>query len=186
MSKKSGKLARRYAQALLTAARKEGISDNKELLALATTVQTVASYYESDANLQGALLSPAFPKAERERALHAVCTSLQLPQIATRAIELLFQRDRLSQLPQIAATFVELANREAGIVEVQISTPQALGADEQQRIAKSLAQLIGGTPVFNWHVAPELLGGMVVRYGGKVIDGSVAGKLGRLQNELMR
>jgi len=186
MSKRAGKLSRRYAVALVSAAKKEGVTEATKLQELAKSLIGFAQYFESDKQLQAALLSPAFPRGEREKALAAVCEAAKLSDLATRSVNLIFRRDRLANLAEIATAFSELADKEAGVVQVEVVTAQQLDAAEQTRVTGTLKQLISGNPQFHWQVKPEILGGMIVRFGGRIIDGSVVGKLNRLQHELSR
>ena len=68
--------------------------------------------------------------------------------------------------------------------QVAIITASEVPAEESAQIEKAIVEKLGGTPKFNWSTQPELLGGMILKYGGKVVDGSLSGKIDRLEKEL--
>ena len=66
----------------------------------------------------------------------------------------------------------------------EVTSALPLTDDEQDNIRKDLARTLGGTPAVVFRVDPSILGGLVVRVGDKVLDGSVAGKLEGLRASL--
>ncbi len=187
MSKKIGKLARRYARALLGAVERDMGSAGSPTPAqsLATEIQSFSNLWQHDKELSSCILSPAFKREEREQALTGVCKQLNLSPVATRFISTLFERDRISAVLEMTDAFSGLAEEAAGVVSVQVITASAILEDEVREITTDLSRHISGTPNFMWSVDPALLGGMVVKYQGKVLDGSVRGQLERLERSLL-
>jgi F-type H+-transporting ATPase subunit delta len=58
-------------------------------------------------------------------------------------------------------------------------------SDDESRIAEQLSRVVGKTVVPHLNVNPAILGGVVVRIGDTVMDGSVRRKLGRLRNQIL-
>lgn len=78
---------------------------------------------------------------------------------------------------------LEWAKR-TGAVTALVTTALPLSVDEQETIANNLAEHLGERPELEFKVDPGILGGLVIKIGDRVIDGSVAGKLTALQEQL--
>jgi F-type H+-transporting ATPase subunit delta len=81
------------------------------------------------------------------------------------------------ELSELAA-----ARRDRYIAHVR--TPVRLGADQEQRLTETLTRLYGRPISVQAELDPDLLGGLVVRVGGEIIDGSVAGRLATARRRL--
>ena len=140
--------------------------------------------WKGDAKLSYYLLSPMYPEDQRRQALLAVMKSCCLQDLSQRFLTVIFDRNRLVALPEIVLAFTELAERQAGLVRVEVKVARPLEAEEQGQIERILQQKIGGHTVISWKIAPEILGGMIVVYEGKILDGSVSGRLTKLAETL--
>jgi F-type H+-transporting ATPase subunit delta len=101
-----------------------------------------------------------------------------------RFLKVLFERDRLVALSEIAESFQRLADQCASVIPVEISTARPISPEEVGRIETRIEQSLSGTPEFHWKVDPALLGGIVVTFEGKVLDGSLNGRLNKLERTL--
>lgn len=190
MSKKLGKLAKRYARALLGRVQEDAALLGESAVAekvqvAATSLSNFADVWKKDAELSSLIVNPMFEASQRKQALLEVTKLLQLPQELVRFIELLFERERIAALPEIASTFKELADEVAKIVHVRVTTARAVDSAERVEIERSVATRIVGKPEFSWNVDPALLGGMTIEYLGRVIDGSLSGRLDAFQRRLI-
>ena len=182
-----GKLALRYANALLQAVQAEQGTEGPPTPAqrVALKLLDLASVWTDTNELSLYILDPKFPKEERLSALLVVAERLSLPDVAQRFIKVLFNRERIAILPGIATAFFQLADEAAGVVQVSVTTARTLPNKEVAALEQKLHQQINGLPVISWHVDPSIIGGLIVRYAGKVLDGSVKGKLERLERSLV-
>lgn len=194
MAKKIGnKLAKRYANAFLVALDKHCAetfpADDAGRVSFiretAAQLEEFANLWEENAELSGSVLNPMFDARARLQALEKVCELAQLREILGKFIRTVFERERISILPDIAVSFTELADDRLGRVQVEVSTARDVSGKEKAEIETKLSQKISGTASFTWNINAELLGGLVVKYGGRVIDGSLAGQLSRMENALM-
>jgi len=187
LSKQAGKLARRYSRAFLKAISSElGTSGSPTpAQGLATALSSFASIWEGDAEFRTAITNPMFKKEQRLGALLAVAKKADLPDIAVRFIRLVFERDRISVLPEIAESFEEQANASASVVKVEVCVARDVEETESAQIEQSLSQHIAGNLEFSWSIDPSILGGMLVKYDGKVLDGSLQGRIQRIEKRLM-
>ena len=186
MAKKVGKLANRYAKALLGAVERElGSSGSPSPAQKASASLTEFSHiWSDDRTFSVSIQNPMFEKGERMNALVEVAKKAGLEDILVRFLRVVFERDRIALLPEIAAAFAEQADESAGLLQVEVTTAREVAADEKATIEKSLVEQLKGSLRFTWKQDAGILGGLVVRYGGKVLDGSLSGKLARLEGKL--
>ncbi len=100
-------------------------------------------------------------------------------------VELLLERRRLSRLPAIAREYKRLLDRRRGLTEAVVTTPTPLAADELEAVRTRIQQLAGTTVDIRAEVDPDLLGGITVRLGDRLLDASVRGRLERLRSQLL-
>lgn len=181
MAKHVQKLATRYARSLINAVSRENAGSAQSI---AVALKGFLAEYWSQPILADSLVNPMFDKGERLQALVRIAEQARLPQVAVRFLQVVFERDRISALPQIIETFSTLADEQAGVVKVQVVTAQPVASDEKHSVEESLRRKIGGSLQFHWSEDPEILGGMLVTYGAKVLDGSLKGRLERIERRL--
>jgi F-type H+-transporting ATPase subunit delta len=100
-------------------------------------------------------------------------------------IGLMLRRGRIEQLPRVAAEFRRLDNARQGITLTTATSASPLTPDEVRALTERMEQFTGGRVELDLQVDPSLLGGLVVRVGDRLIDGSVRGRLERLRNQLV-
>jgi F-type H+-transporting ATPase subunit delta len=168
--------ARRYAEAAFEIADAEG---NVEAW-LAQLERLAAAL--ADEQVVRRLANPQVPFGERQHAL--MSAAAEAPPEVANLVALLMRRRRLDQLPAIAHEFRRLYNRREGIVEAIVTSAGALDAVEIAEISGRLQRIAGGRIEIEQKVDPGLLGGVQVRLGDRLIDGSVRGRLERLRATL--
>jgi F-type H+-transporting ATPase subunit delta len=122
------------------------------------------------------------PLDQRMAAADQIFRGLSRPVL--NLVLLLLRRGRIEQLPRVAAEFRRLDDKRNGLTHATATSAAPLGPDEVRAITARLEQLTGGTIALETSVDPDLLGGVVVRVGDRLIDGSVRGRLERLRNQL--
>jgi F-type H+-transporting ATPase subunit delta len=143
----------------------------------------VAAWRES-ADLRELFLDPSFPSDQKVAILDKLNARLGLSVQVRNFIAVIIQHDRLYVLDEILAEYRKEMNRRLGISEVQVTTARPLDADERQEIEQRVAALTGTQVQATYHEDKSLLGGVVVRVGSTVYDGSVKGRLDRLKEQL--
>ncbi len=130
------------------------------------------------------LSNPAIPLDQRSVALAGL-----LQGVATTGpsnlVQLLLKRGRIEELPRVAAEFRRLDDRRQGITHATVTSATALTPDELRALTARLEQSTGGRIALDTVVDEALLGGLIVRVGDRLIDGSVRGRLERLRNQLI-
>ncbi len=170
--------ARRYAEAAFEIALRDGSVDDwrRELDAAAVVL--------ADPALAAAMRNPSTPTAVREAAVRGgLAPSLSAPVL--NLVLFMIRRGRIDDLPQAAAEFRRLVDQRNGIVRATATSALPLDKSELAALTARLEQMTGGTVELAVETDPGLLGGLVVRVGDRLIDGSVRGRLERLRNELV-
>ena len=170
-------LARRYARALLEVADRQG---RNTILALRDELRGFAAAVSGHPGLQQALRSPGLGDERRRRLLGAVAESAGASDLLRRLVDLLASRDRIALLPAVADAFAAAANAAHGVVSAEAVSAVPLGEAER----KALARALGETVELRTSVEPALLGGVLVRQGGRTYDGTVRARLAALRRSL--
>jgi F-type H+-transporting ATPase subunit delta len=97
---------------------------------------------------------------------------------------LLAENGRIDYLPEIAEQFEELVAEDQNVTDVEIVSAVPLDARQTARLANSLRSRLGREVRLHCRIDAGLIGGAVVRAGSLLIDGSLKGKLTRLETEL--
>jgi F-type H+-transporting ATPase subunit delta len=175
----NGRLAKRYARALLELAQ-----EADALEAWGGELGRAAAAF-SEPRLQPILLSPAIEGAARRRTARAVADALGLPATVRNLILVLAERDRLALLPDVARWYDQLLDEVLGRSRVTIRSAVGLAAPEKTALVDLARRLTGSREVLaTSEVDPDLLGGVVLDVGGTVYDGSVRSQLARIGKEM--
>ena len=173
-------LARRYARALLAVA---GAAGTDAVLALRDELRAFTPHLEGHAELRAALLHPGVAAEQKRRLLAALADRERATTLLRRLLDLLAARDRIALLPNVVDAYAELANAARGVVSAAVAS--AVPLPEEQKRALATALRGGGVDVeLRARVEPELMGGLIVRSGGKTYDGSVRTRLAALKRRL--
>lgn len=106
------------------------------------------------------------------------------PAEAQNLVSLLASKNHVHLLPEVIAEFERYAQRTATGERVTVTSAVPLIATEKNALETKLRAQFGNDLICEYIVNAEILGGMIVRVGDKVIDGSVAGKLAGLKEKL--
>lgn len=167
-------VARPYARAAFAAARDESA------LAAWSDALGFAARVAADPRVATLLPNPELPQAQ--------AVALLAPEGASesfgRFLSLLAEARRLPQLPEVAALFEELRAEAEHVVRAKVTSAVALPAGELDAIKVALKKRLGRDIVVETAIDESLIGGAVIDAGDVVIDGSLKGKLSRLQTAL--
>jgi len=172
-------IAERYAQAIF-----ELGLESQNVASLASEIAKVAAAYESSPEMRSMQNNPLIPDQARLAAMREIVERMQLSPLAKNAIGLLTQRKRLFAVPAIARQLDRLADEQAGIVRAVAVSAHALSDAYALRLQRELEAMTGKKVVLERRQDPELLAGVVVRIGDRVIDGSARARLLDLSAQL--
>jgi len=168
--------ARRYAEAVAQMARESDTWDQweRELSGLARLVEQRA--------FKAVLESPKVPLARKEAIIAG-----QLPgasPLARNLAQLLILKRRIDSLPDIVAEFRRIHDSHRGIEHARVVTAVPLQPSEQETLLRQLGALTGKQVQVEAKVDPSIVGGLIVRIGDKLIDGSTKGRLEAMRRRL--
>jgi F-type H+-transporting ATPase subunit delta len=143
-----------------------------------------AAALASNERAERILDNPSLPLEKRRELLEAALGK-ETPRPLLNLLLLLLRRGRIELLPRVAAAFRDLVNRKAGITPALVISATELSAQDLRALEQRLEQLTGGRVDLEVRVDPSLLGGISVRVGDRLIDGSVRGRLERLRAQVV-
>ena len=170
--------ARRYAEAAFEIGRRDATLDAWQ------AGLRLAAAQLADERVSAVVESPAIPFAARREIITRVLSDA-VPVPVLNLVLLLAQRGRLTSLPAVERQFTRLVDRERGIVPATVSSAMPLEPAELEAIAARVRELTGSHVEITATVDPELIGGLTVRVGDRLIDASVRGRLERLRDRLV-
>ena len=169
--------ARPYAQAAFEEAQKLG--DLKGWSEMLLSLAEATSYPE----VRAVVTSPRILKAQIDKLMDGLLGSQAKPQ-QRNFVRVLVDNQRLLLLPEIVALFEVLRAEAEKTVNVVVDSAFELSAAQQEKIISSLKARMSREIKLVCNINKELLGGVVIRAGDKVIDGSARTRLGEMANAL--
>jgi F-type H+-transporting ATPase subunit delta len=170
-------VAGRYASALFELA-----NEDRKLFEVETDVQTLQELLEVSEDLRRLVRSPVFSAGEQAKAIGAVAASVGLSQLTSNFVALLARNRRLFILADILKSFRQLLARHRGEVTAEVASAHALSEEQLAALTDTLATTAGGRRVkVVTRVDPNLIGGLVVKMGSRMIDSSLRTKLDNLK-----
>jgi F-type H+-transporting ATPase subunit delta len=169
-------LAGRYATALFDLAKEKGEIDGTE-----DDLIVLESMLDSSGDLNRLIRSPVIARDEQGRAMAAVVEKIGLGDLTKKFIGLLARNRRLFVLRRIIRSFVELSATGRGEVTAEVASAMSLSELQLSAIADQLSRAVGKNVVVRSRVDGNLLGGLVVKIGSRMVDNSLRSKLQRMK-----
>jgi F-type H+-transporting ATPase subunit delta len=172
-------LALKYAQAIYEIADEKSMLDKVEEQ-LTMVVATIAGH----ADLTNLMYHPLVPAQAKKDTINKLFAD-ELDEFVRNFLLLLIDKRRETALKAITQEYVRLANEARNIAEAEVLTARELSAEQLAALADKLSKVTGKKIVLKTTIAQDLLGGIVVKIGDKLIDGSVARQLKALKTALL-
>ena len=168
-----------YAEALLEAAH-----ERDELEEVLANLQDFTGALGESEELRLFFYGGQIPEREKRRAIDALTEGMTL---STRNfLKILSDNGREDILEEVLLRYEELVKEHLGRVEVEVTTAVELTDGELDRIKERLGRSLEGREVvLRTSVDPSILGGAVFRFGGRMLDSSVRGRLASLRDEML-
>jgi F-type H+-transporting ATPase subunit delta len=173
-------LALKYAQAIYELA-----TEKDALAVVETQLQTIETTIAANPDLAMLLYHPQVPAQAKKDTLVAVFGA-DLPEFVRNFLLLLVDKRREAALPVIIREYMNLANEARNIAAVEVITAMPLSKEQHQALAAKLSAVTKKNVVLQTRVDGRILGGVVVKIGDKLIDGSVARQLKTMQTALLK
>ena len=173
-------IARNYAEALFTLAERENASER-----FADLLESLGGAIEADRQIRLVLISPRIPKDAKARLLRKALAR-RAPEPFLRFLDAVIKRSRQALLPAIARQFHALVDTKFNRVHAGVTLAREPNAALEKEIGRRLSEVFGQDVIPHFRADGAILGGLVVRMGDRVMDGSLRRKLVRLRRQMLR
>jgi len=172
-------LAEVYARSLFEVAVEHDVLD-----AIHDQLGTWTDALGTNRELQVFFFSPRFSSAEKKDAIRKIVDGGD--ERFLNFLELLAERNRLPVTFRIRRNFDELWRKEKKLLPVEVTSAVELDDELVREIGDKIEQRTGQTVELTSKVDPDLIGGIVLRVGNRILDASVHGRLERLRRQITR
>ena len=171
-------LARPYAQAIFNLA-----NASNTLKAWSETLALLAEV-AANTDMIEIINNPDISIEQRVTLFTDICKD-QLDEQGINFIKLTAENNRLEIMPAIAQSFEAMRAEEEGSIEAQVISAYAVNATQKKSIAAALKEKLGREVTITTKTDKSLLGGVIIRAGDMVIDGSVKTQLEKITHSLL-
>ena len=172
-------LAGRYATALFELAR-----DERQLEAVGASLATLKQTLRDSEDFRELTSSPLISRDQATGAVAATAQAMRLDPVTANFLGVLAQNRRLGQLGNVIRAFNMLAADHRGETTAEVTSAHPLTDDQVQALRANLKNRIGRDVSVELNVDPAILGGLVVKVGSQMIDGSIRTKLNSLAHAM--
>jgi F-type H+-transporting ATPase subunit delta len=172
-------IAKNYAEALLDLAQRAN-----DLRGWGEMIDGVANAVDSDRRLRLFLESPRVSASQKSEIFQKAYGAF-MPRNFVRFLQALVRNRRQMLIPAIAHEYLDLVDRVEGRVHASVTVAREADDSDRQMIAQQLSRALGKDVVPHFHVDAGILGGLVVRVGDTVLDGSVRRRLATLRARML-
>ena len=172
-------IGRNYAEALLTLARKSG-----EVEEWGTMLDAIATAMREDRTLRTFLESPKLAGAQKNAILERAL-GRKVHKLFLRYIQTVVQKRRQMLIPTIAIEYQTLIDESENRLHANVTVARQTSGPEKDALERQLSRLFGKRVVPHISENPAILGGVIVKVGDTVMDGSVRKRLSVLKQRML-
>ena len=175
------RLSKRYARALFSLGQEDGSFNQygKEL-------EEFAEFCKKNEDFGNAVSNPIFAMEDRKRLLHIVLDRSGFSDLVKNFLNLLLDKDRIGLLEGITSYYSRLTDEALNIAHAEIITAKPLKEETLEKVLKSLKGITSKDIKPEVKEDQDLIGGIVVKIGDLVLDGSVRAQLEGLKESFKR
>lgn len=171
-------VARNYAETLFLLAEKHGQHD-----AFAAALDTLTALLDSDPRVRQFIETPKIDVGRKKAALEQAL-AVHVTPLFMNVVRVVLDKRRERLFGEIARFYQALLDEHSGRLHAQVTLAHLPDAAGERQLAAELSRALGRTVIPHIRVDEQILGGIVVRYGDHVLDGSVRRRLLSLRNRL--
>ncbi len=176
----SGSIAKRYARALVELAR-----DSGRVEGVFKEIENFEEYMRESPQLKAVLVNPLFPAHQRLAVLKDLLKVLKYSELTGRFLLFVAEKRRMDLFSSILREFRNYYDELNGLVRVTVTTAAPLTPELELRLLEQIEKVVNRKIVLTRIVDPDIIGGIVTRVGGMLIDGSVQTQLARMKSILL-
>jgi F-type H+-transporting ATPase subunit delta len=172
-------VAKRYALALFQLSKENNLLDQME-----EELRVVKNVVTSSKDLNSVLKSPKVTIEKKKEIVKGSFATFN--PLVLNTLMILIDRHREDQIAEVVNRFVDLANEERGIAEAKVYSIRPLTDEETKALSATFAAKVGKKSLRIENIVDtDILGGIKLRIGNRIFDGSLRGKLDRLERNLL-
>jgi F-type H+-transporting ATPase subunit delta len=172
----SASMAGRYAAALFELAREQG-----QLSEVEADLKSFQAMLGDSADLRRLVRSPVISAEDQAKALSAIVDKAGISALSANFLRLIARNRRLFAVGDMIRDFRSLLAAQRGEVSADVASAHPLTPDQMTALKDALRVQVGKDVQINTRVDPNLLGGLVVKVGSRMIDSSLRTKLDNLK-----
>ena len=171
-----GRYARAYAEVVV----KNKLNPEKTV----AEFQQMADVVNSSRELRNVLQNPAVSREQKLKLLDSIIQHIGATKMLRNFLAVLIDNRRIGNVSDLLEQFKQELDRRMGIAHAKVTSVRELSSAERMSLEKELAEITGKTVRATYSEDAGLLGGVLVRVGSTVYDGSVLGRLQRMRAEI--
>ncbi|RMG59554.1 MAG: F0F1 ATP synthase subunit delta [Deltaproteobacteria bacterium] len=176
-----GGVAKRYARALFEIGVEEGTY--RKIL---EELEDFCSFLRENEDVKKVLTTSVYNTREKRAVLDAILEKKGYSDVVTRFLTLILEKGRMVFIEQILKGFTLLVEQHEGIERVEVTVPAPLDEAQKGELARVLEEIRQRKVVIEEKVDPSIIGGLVIRVGSIVYDGSVKTQIHKLSENLKK
>ena len=179
-------IARRYARALaeVAVAKDEIEKTDADVLTLADILDPEGGDI-SVPELMNYLGSPVIALDQKIKMTDALCAKLQIGELVSEFLNVLIRKGRVPLMSRIAREYIRISSSIEQVITAEVETAFTLSEEEEKKMAAALEKKAGKKVKLHMRLNSELLSGVRVKVGDTLLDGSVKGRMDRIEAKLL-
>ena len=173
--------ASRYARAFAQVAH----STNLDSVAAQQQLRDFSATFAGSRELREVLMNPSLPTSQKLKVIDALANRLRMEKPVRNFVAVIMDHHRLAELDNILAEYTAVADTDAGVTEVEITSARFLEEGERDSLLAKAGELAGSRIHASFREDASLLGGAVLKIGSTVYDGSVKAQLAGMKQRLI-
>lgn len=169
-------LADRYASALYGLA-----EERKALDQVAEDFRSLQAMVKESADFKRFIASPVLSREDQKKGISALAAKAGLSEITCNFLGLLASNRRLFALPAMIDAYLARLSAARGEVTADVTSAKKLTEKQVSDLSAALKKVVGKDVAIDSTVNPDILGGLIVKIGSRMVDSSIRTKLQRLQ-----
>ena len=173
------KVSKRYAKALFSLGQEDGNYEQ-----YGRDLEAFTRIFRENEEFRQVIANPIFALEDRKAVLHLVLDKSRFSDTVKNFLNLLLDKERIGGIEAIAEYYTRLSDEMSGIARDEIITAKALKKEAMERLEKALQALVSKKIKSEIREDEGLIGGIVVKLGDLVLDGSIRAQLEGLKESL--
>lgn len=177
----TSRVSKRYAKALLSIGREDG-----KYQQYGEDLRDFSEFFQLNPEFAQAVTNPIFELEDRKTILNLLLDKTRYSETVKNFLNVLLDKKRLGRIPGIYAFYEKLMDDVGNIARAEVITPRPLREDARRRLEKVLEEVTSRKVKMVAREDEALIGGIVVKIGDLVLDGSIRAQLEGLKESLKR